>query len=71
METNQKVVGLEDMDMREIVTLLPMIILVFWIGIYPDAFLSFMHPSVENLVKRLNSGGQEMTVAGKIVGIIR
>jgi NADH-quinone oxidoreductase subunit M len=71
METNQKVVGLEDMDMREIVTLLPMIILVFWIGIYPDAFLSFMHPSVENLVKRLNTGGQEMTVAGKIVGIIK
>jgi NADH-quinone oxidoreductase subunit M len=71
METNQKIVGLQEMDMREIITLLPMVILVFWIGIYPDTFLSFMHPSVEHLLKRLNTGAQEIAVAGKIVGILR
>lgn len=71
METNQKIVGLKEMDLREIITLLPMVILVFWIGIYPDTFLSFMHPSVENLLKRLNAGGQEMAVAGKIMGILK
>jgi NADH:ubiquinone oxidoreductase subunit 4 (subunit M) len=48
-----------------------MILLVFWIGIYPDTFLSFMHPSVENLLNRLNSGGQEMAAGGKVMGIIK
>lgn len=71
METNQKIVGLQEMDMREIITLLPMVILVFWIGIYPDTFLSFMHPSVEHLLKRLNTGGQEIAVAGKVMGILK
>jgi NADH-quinone oxidoreductase subunit M len=71
METNPKVVGLQEMDMREIITLLPMIILIFWIGIYPDTFLSFMHPSVENLIKRLHGSGQEMAVAGKIMEIMK
>ena len=71
METNQKVVGLQEMDLREVITLLPMVILVFWIGIYPDTFLSFMHPSVEHLLKRLNAGGQEMAVAGKVMEILK
>jgi NADH-quinone oxidoreductase subunit M len=61
METNQKVLGLQDMDMREVVTLLPMVILIFWIGVYPNAFLSFMHPSVNHLIERLNAhGGHEI-----------
>ncbi len=71
METNQKVVGLQEMDLREIITLVPLVILVFWIGIYPDTFLSFMHPSVEHLVKRLNAGGQEIAAAGKVMGILK
>ncbi len=71
METNQKLAGLKEMDMREIITLLPMIILIFWIGIYPDTFLSFMHPSVENLLRRVYGGGQEIAVAGKIIEIIK
>jgi NADH-quinone oxidoreductase subunit M len=71
METNQKVAGLHDMNMREIITLLPMIILIFWIGVYPDTFLSFMHPSVEHLLQRVNSGGQEVSYIGQIAGLIK
>jgi NADH-quinone oxidoreductase subunit M len=71
METNQKLLGLQEMETREIIALLPMIILIFWIGIYPDTFLSFMHPSVENLLRRLHGGGQEMAVAGKIMEIVK
>lgn len=71
VETNQKVIGLHDMNIREIVTLLPMVILIFWIGIYPDTFLSFMHPSVEHLLEGLNSGGREMTLAGKIMEVVK
>jgi NADH-quinone oxidoreductase subunit M len=57
MEVHEKVAGLHDIDMREIITLLPLIILVFWIGIYPNAFLSFMHESVKHLLERVNAGG--------------
>lgn len=61
METNEKLTGLHDMDMREIMTLLPMVVFVFWIGVYPDTFLSFMHPSVQHLLERLNQpSGQEI-----------
>ena len=43
-----------DIDFREVMTLLPLIIFIFWIGVYPDTFLSYMHASVENLIENLN-----------------
>ena len=66
METNQKVAGLEDINLREIITLLPMIILIFWIGVYPNAFLGFMHESVKHLLERVNSGGMHEADITKI-----
>ena len=72
METNPKVAALHDMDMREIITLLPMVLLIFWIGIYPDTFLGFMHKSVEHLIQRVNSGGVHgPTIAKTIIGVIK
>ncbi|HWR58868.1 MAG TPA: NADH-quinone oxidoreductase subunit M [Thermodesulfovibrionales bacterium] len=71
LETNQKVAGLKDMDLREMVTLLPMVILIFWIGIYPNTFLSFMHPSVAHLLERVNSGAHGIGIAGQVAGIIK
>lgn len=57
METNPKVQGCTDINMREIMTLVPLVVLVFWIGIYPNTFLSFMDVSVQHLVSRVNSPG--------------
>lgn len=69
METNPKIIGLPDVNIREIATLLPLIILVFWIGIYPNAFLGFMHASVQHLLDRLALGSTpEMTVARLLTG---
>ncbi|HHD63281.1 MAG TPA: NADH-quinone oxidoreductase subunit M, partial [Desulfobulbaceae bacterium] len=51
---NDKVIGLPELNVREIVTLLPMVVLVFWIGLYPDAMLSFMHESVAHLLQQVN-----------------
>jgi NADH-quinone oxidoreductase subunit M len=63
MEVNPKVAGLPDMNPREVITLLPMVVLVIWIGVYPNAFLSFMHASVGHLLERVQTGtGPEMTL---------
>jgi NADH-quinone oxidoreductase subunit M len=72
METNQKIIGLTDMDIRETITLIPMLLLVFWIGIYPNSFLGFMHASVQHLLERVNTGGvQEANVAKAIMEVVR
>jgi NADH-quinone oxidoreductase subunit M len=72
MKINKKVAGLQDMDVREAITLLPLIILVFWIGVYPTPFLGFMHSSVQHLLDRVNAPGgmQELNVAKAIMEVI-
>lgn len=72
MEVNQKVAGLNDIDAREIITLLPMVLLIFWIGIYPNTFLGFMHESVNHLLERVNSGSvHELNIAKNIMEILK
>jgi len=72
MQTNQKVAGLHDIDAREMITLLPMIILIFWIGVYPDAFLGFTHESVRHLIERVNSGSLHgQAVANNLMEIFK
>lgn len=71
MEINPKVAGLRDMDAREMLTLLPMVVLIFWIGVYPDTFLGFMHPSVKHLVERVSSAGQGTIAAGQIIDLVK
>ncbi len=72
METSPKVAVLKDMDAREVITLLPMVILIFWIGIYPDTFLGFMHESVRHLLERVHTGsGAEIASFKNIVENIK
>jgi len=72
METNKKVVGLPDMNVRETISLIPMLLLVFWIGVYPNSFLGFLHASVQHLLERVNTGGiQEANIAKAIVEVVR
>jgi NADH-quinone oxidoreductase subunit M len=72
VSVNPKIVGLSDMDIRETITLVPLILLVFWIGIYPNSFLSFMHASVQHLMERVNVGGvQEINIAKTIMEVVR
>ena len=65
-------IGLPDMDIREMITLLPMLFLVFWIGVYPNALLSFLHVSVEHLLERVNTGSglQEVNIAKAIMEVV-
>jgi NADH-quinone oxidoreductase subunit M len=41
------------MNAREIISLIPLIILIFWIGIFPSTFFGIMEPSVQALVNAL------------------
>jgi NADH-quinone oxidoreductase subunit M len=47
--------ALKDLSWREIATLVPIIILIFWIGLYPRPFFSLMAPSVERLVNAVQA----------------
>jgi len=48
--TNPKNEGLKDLNAREIITLVPMVILIFLMGIYPKLFFSKMDASVEKFL---------------------
>lgn len=47
---NEKNQVLKDLSAREIITLAPLLICVFWIGLYPKAFFALITPAVENIV---------------------
>jgi NADH-quinone oxidoreductase subunit M len=49
-----------DLELREVIALVPLFVFVFWIGFYPNTFLDFMHTSVDHLIQRMNMN----TVAG-------
>jgi NADH-quinone oxidoreductase subunit M len=47
--TNEDNRHLVDIDRRELATLLPLVALCFWIGIYPKPFLDFLHTPVNHI----------------------
>jgi NADH-quinone oxidoreductase subunit M len=47
--------GLKDLNLREIVTLLPLLILIFWIGLYPKPFFQLIAPAVDKVVDILQA----------------
>ena len=53
---NPENMNLSDLNLREKWTLIPLVILMFWIGLYPKPFLNTMHASVNNIVQRVNPG---------------
>jgi NADH-quinone oxidoreductase subunit M len=51
---------LSDLDFREIITLVPLVVLVFFIGLQPGVLLSYMHVSVEHLIEQVNAESLEV-----------
>lgn len=45
---------LHDLNLREIVVMAPLLILVFWMGIFPNHFLNWTKSSVDHLVNNKN-----------------
>ena len=44
-----------DLNWREILTLVPLLIVIFWIGLYPKPFFDLINPGVEQLAALLQS----------------
>ncbi len=51
-DENQK---LKDLNAREIVTLVPLLVFIFWIGLYPKPFFDLMSPAVDQLSAALQA----------------
>ncbi len=44
---------LKDLNWREIITLAPILVFIFWIGLYPKPFFALMAPAVDKLVETI------------------
>jgi NADH-quinone oxidoreductase subunit M len=44
---------LSDLSIRELVTVIPIAILILWIGLYPGPLMEMMDSSVTNLVQHM------------------
>jgi NADH-quinone oxidoreductase subunit M len=53
--TNRKNLGLSDLNSREILVLVPLLIFVVWIGVYPNTFLRPMEPAVKNFIQQVET----------------
>jgi NADH-quinone oxidoreductase subunit M len=42
-----------DLNLREVVTIVPLLVLIFWIGLYPRPFFALISPAVEQVVAAL------------------
>ena len=57
-----------DLEPREIAIFAPLIVLVIWMGIWPDPFLSVFDATVSNLLQNYQSAlvlGDPLNVAGR------
>ena len=53
--TNPANEKLKDLSTREVVVMLPLLLFVFWIGLYPNTFFEKMNPAMEQLLNQINN----------------
>jgi NADH-quinone oxidoreductase subunit M len=53
--TNPENEKLKDLSAREIIIMLPLLLFVFWIGVYPNTFFEKMNPAMEQLLNQVKS----------------
>ena len=50
----ENLMSISDLSYREIIIFVPLVLLVFWMGVYPAPFLNVMSVSVDNLITNFN-----------------
>jgi NADH-quinone oxidoreductase subunit M len=53
--THSENAALKDLSAREIAILVPLLAVIFWIGLYPKPFFTLMTPTVEKLLTILQA----------------
>ncbi len=57
--TKEDLKSILDLDRREIAVFAPLVVVVLWMGIYPNSFLDVMHASVDKLMIQAQPGAVE------------
>jgi len=65
--TNKKMLGLKDLDARELTALLPLVAIVVWLGVYPKPVLEPIDNSVKELVSFMESKAQTQEAKDVII----
>ncbi|HEX9021679.1 MAG TPA: NADH-quinone oxidoreductase subunit M [Nitrospirota bacterium] len=68
--TNPHNEHLADMNLREVAAALPLVALVFIVGLYPNAAFGVMHTSVSNLIQQVNAKMQSAPAVAQALGTI-
>lgn len=58
---------LQDLNLREIITLCPFLFFVFWIGLGPQPFIDLMHISITNLLDQFHAHQGQAVAAAKLI----
>lgn len=53
--THEENKGLKDLNWRELAVIIPLLALIFWIGLYPQPFFNLIGPAVEKLTAGLQA----------------
>jgi NADH-quinone oxidoreductase subunit M len=52
-QANEKWLSLKDLSAREIITIVPLVVMAIWIGIYPHTFLNLLQAPAENIIMQV------------------
>lgn len=72
-QANEKWFSLKDLGVREIVTLVPLVVLAIWIGLYPHTFLNVLHVPAQSIISQVQPylaehGGSLLQTAASWLG---
>ncbi len=68
--TNPHNEHLADMNLREVVAALPLVILVFAIGLYPNAAFQVIHASTDNLIRHVQAKAAVLPAAAQAANVL-
>ncbi len=72
-QANEKWLSLKDLSAREIVSLVPLVGMAVWIGLYPHTFLNLLHAPAQNIISQVQPylaehGNSLLEMAGSLFG---